>query len=282
MEHDRVSDVGRQHAMEHWDRDGLVATVLQALNVAGLDIDHLDVDELAATDQFHGGGLSMTIRLAELAGLAQPGGADQTRRVLDVGGGLGGPARTLAAHYGCVVTALDLTRSYVEVAAELTRRVGLEDRVTHLVGDALDLPFTDGSFDIVWTQNSGMNIADKRRLYAGFHRVLRPGGTLAFQEPMAGELQPLHYPVMWAETPSMSHLVQPDEVRGILEALGFEAREWKSVTDVAPTSAPADPPPHAVQQIIMGTERAAAMAASSRANLLEGRMVSLHATLLKL
>ena len=276
-----MSDTGRQRATEHWDRDGLVATVLLALNVAGLDIDHLDVDDLAAIDQFHGGGLPVTIRLAELAGLAQREGGSRSRRVLDVGGGLGGPARTLAAHYGCVVTALDLTRSYVEVAAELTRRVGLADRVTHLVGDALDLPFDDGSFDIVWTQNSGMNIADKRRLYAGFHRVLRPGGTLAFQEPMAGELQPLQYPVMWADTASTSHLVPPDEIRAILEALGFAVREWNPVTD-APTSAPGNPPPHAVQQIIMGPERAAVMAASSRANLLEGRMVSLHATLIKL
>ena len=280
MENDAMSDTGRQRATEHWDREGLLATVLQALHAAGLDIDHLDVDELAATDQFHGGGLPVTIRLAELAGLAQPSGAGHTRRVLDVGGGLGGPARTLAARYGCVVTALDLTPSYVEVAAELTRRVGLSDRVTHLMGDALDLPFSDGSFDIVWTQNSGMNIADKRRLYAGFHRVLRPGGMLSFQEPMAGELRPLHFPVMWAEDASMSHLAEPEEVREILEAVGFDVREWKPVNDVGATS-PATAPPHAVQQIIMGAQRAAAMAAAGRANLLEGRMVSLHATLVK-
>ena len=275
-----MSDTDRQRATAHWDREGLLASVLQALQVAGLDIDHLDVDELAATDQFHGGGLPVTIRLAELAGLSQPSGADQRRRVLDVGGGLGGPARTLAARYGCVVTALDLTPSYVEVAAELTRRVGLADRVTHLIGDALDLPFDDGSFDIVWTQNSGMNIADKRSLYAGFHRVLRPGGTLSFQEPMAGVLQPLHFPVMWAEDASMSHLLAPEAVRDILETLGFEVRSWEPVSDVGATS-PASSPPHAVQQIVMGAQRAAAMAAAGRANLLEGRLVSLHATSIK-
>ena len=275
-----MSDTSRRRATTHWDRDDLVTTVLHALQSAGLDIDHLDVDALAATDQFHGGGLPVTIRLAELAGLAQPGRADRRRRVLDVGGGLGGPARTLAAHYGCLVTALDLTPSYVEVAAELTRRVGLADRVTHLMGDALDLPFDDGSFDIVWTQNSGMNIADKRRLYSGFHRVLRPGGMLCFQEPMAGELQPLHFPVMWAEDASMSHLVPPDQVRDILEALGFEVRSWEPVSDAGSTS-PAALPPHAVQQIIMGAQRAASMAAAGRANLLEGRMVSLHATSIK-
>ena len=275
-----MSDGDRERTIEHWDRDELLATVLQALHGAGLDIDHLDVDELAATDQFHGGGLPMTIRLAERAGLDQPSSGGSTRRVLDVGGGLGGPARTLAARYGCVVTAIDLTPSYIEVAAELTRRVGLSDRVTHLVGDALELPFDDGSFDIVWTQNSGMNIADKRSLYAGFRRVLRPGGVLCFQEPMAGKLQPLHFPVMWAEDASMSHLAQPDEVRDILEALGFEVRSWEPVGDVGATS-PASQPPHAVQQIVMGTQRAAAVAAAGRANLLEGRMVSLHATLIR-
>ena len=189
-----MSDTSRRRATTHWDRDDLVTTVLHTLQSAGLDIDHLDVDALAATDQFHGGGLPVTIRLAELAGLAQPSRADRRRRVLDVGGGLGGPARTLAAHYGCLVTALDLTPSYVEVAAELTRRVGLADRVTHLMGDALDLPFDDGSFDIVWTQNSGMNIADKRRLYSGFHRVLRPGGMLCFPGADGGRVAAPAFP----------------------------------------------------------------------------------------
>src|SRR5262249_46048643 len=109
--------------------------------------------------------------LAHLAGLA-PGA-----RVLDVGGGLGGPARTLAVEFGCHVTVVDLTASYVQAAAMLTARLGLGDRVTHHVGNALALPFEPGAFDVVWTQNSGMNIADKERLYRGLYRVLQPGGS---------------------------------------------------------------------------------------------------------
>src|SRR4029434_8958293 len=84
---------------------------------------------------------------------------------------------TLAARHGCRVTVLDLTESYVRAGEVLTERLHLSDRVDHRVGDALALPFPAGAFDMVWTQNSGMNIPDKERLYAGFHRVLRPGGV---------------------------------------------------------------------------------------------------------
>src|SRR4249919_2974885 len=107
-------------AAEYWERGNLLKTVLDVLAAAGKDLDHLDVDELAATDQFHGGGRAVTIRLAEQAGLDRLGSHGSAPRVLDVGGGLGGPARTLAAHFGCEVTALDVTPSYVEVARVLT------------------------------------------------------------------------------------------------------------------------------------------------------------------
>ena len=130
--------------------------------------------------------------------LAGTGELSSGARVLDVGGGLGGPARTLAAEYGCFVTVIDPTESYVRAGELLTTRLGLSDRVKHRVGSGLELPFDDHEFDVVWTQNSGMNIADKERLYAGFHRVLKTGGVLAFQEPMAGSVQPPIYPLMWA------------------------------------------------------------------------------------
>src|SRR5204862_1757984 len=124
------------------------------------------------------------------------------------------------------VTVIDLTASYVRAAEMLTAQLGLGDRVLHHLGNALDLPFDPGAFDVVWTQNSGMNIADKARLYAGFHRVLRPGGRLAFQEPMAGPTQPLVYPVMWARDSSTSFLRAPAEMKALIERVGFAARVW--------------------------------------------------------
>src|SRR5262249_57289753 len=158
------------------------------------------VGAVSPVDRFHGGGKPATDRLARLA-VAAPG-----TRVLDVGGGVGGPARTLAVEFGCRVTSIDLTESYVRAARMLTARLGLTGRVSHHVGDALSLPFPDGAFDLVWTQNSGMNIADKAALYGGSHRVLRSGGPLALPEPMAGPGQPLGFPVTGGRAPARCFL----------------------------------------------------------------------------
>ena len=256
----------------YWGREGVERTILDALAAAGRNVDKLTVDDLAPADHFHSGGKASTDRLARLARL------EAGMRVLDVGGGLGGPARTLAAHYGCRVTTIDLTESYVKAATALTARLGLSDRVTHRVGDALALD-VDGQFDGVWTQNTGMNIADKERLYAGFARVVRPGGLLAIQEPMAGPVQPVLYPVMWARDASTSFLLAPDEMRKIIENAGFRARAWDDVTaEAVGPSTGASSPPHSVQRIIMG-EAVDVIARSGQKNREEGRIVMIQAVL---
>lgn len=231
----------------HWGRERLAEAIVDALAARGTDLDALTVDALAPVDQFHGGGKPVTVRLARLAGL-RPGA-----RVLDVGGGFGGPARTLSVEFGCDVTVVDLTESYVRAARVLTARMRLDDRVRHQVGNALALPFPDGAFDIVWTQNSGMNIADKERLYAGFQRVLRPGGLLALQEPMAGPRTPLVYPVMWARDASTSFLRPPADMRAVIEGAGFRVRAWDDVTaETAGPTTGAAIPPHSIQRLVMG------------------------------
>ncbi|MGE3357673.1 MAG: methyltransferase domain-containing protein [Acidimicrobiia bacterium] len=270
-----------ERTARYWGRDDLVRVVLDALEAAGKDLDALGVEDLAATDQFHGGGRPATLRLAELAGLHEPAPDGAARRVLDVGGGLGGPARTLAGRFGCEVTVVDLTESYVAVAEELTRRVGFADRVRHQVANALALPFPDASFDVVWTQNSGMNIADKASLYRGFRRVLRPGGVLAFQEPMAGDVSPPHFPVMWADDESMHHVWPPEQVRALLQELGFVERVWEYATESTSSGNAPPPPPHAVQRLIMGDEKLAAIAAANRRNLEEGRSCTVHAVFVR-
>jgi SAM-dependent methyltransferase len=256
---------------DHWGRSGLAEAMLAALAAAGKDLDALTIDDLAVTDQFHGGGKAATVRLAQLLG-PRPG-----QHVLDVGGGLGGPARTLAVEYGCHVTVVDLTDSYVRAARELTRRLRLDGRVSHHVGDALDLRFDDGAFDVVWTQNSGMNIRDKERLYTGFHRVLRPGGRLALQEPMAGPTQPVVFPLMWADDPSASFLRAPAEMRAVISGAGFGELVWEDVTAEAAAPATAEGiPAHSAQRLIMGDRLDAILRANHR-NRTEGRLVSVQA-----
>jgi SAM-dependent methyltransferase len=257
----------------HWDRDGLEGAVLEALAAAGKNLDALTIDDLAAADQFHGGGKPATVRLARLAGL-EPG-----LRVLDVGGGLGGPARTLAVEFGCHVTVVDVTESYVRTGEALTARLGLADRVSHHLASALALDVDGGPFDVVWTQNSGMNVADKERMYDGFARVLRPGGLLVFQEPMAGPVQPVIFPVMWARDATLSFLRPPDEMRSLIEAAGFRTLAWHDVTgEVSGPSAGVPVPAHAIPRIVMGGELDDIARAGQR-NREERRIVMIHAVL---
>jgi SAM-dependent methyltransferase len=150
---------GRSGNSTYWSRPLLVETLLDAVVGAGLDLRTATPEALAPLDQFHGGGKDATRALADQAEVTAG------MRVLDVGGGLGGPSRMLAVEYGAHVTILDLTTDYLRAGALLTARMGLMEQVHFCCGHALNLPFSDGSFDLVWTQNSGMQIADKARLY---------------------------------------------------------------------------------------------------------------------
>lgn len=208
----------------------LAEKIVAGLRAAGKDPDALTLEDLAPIDQFHLGGMRATRELMQRAGIAKG------MRVLDVGGGLGGPARTLAIETGCTVTVLDLTAEYCAVGEMLTARTGLSDRVAFRHGNALNMPFSEGAFDAVWTQHSTMNIEEKERLYAEIHRVLRPGGRLALHEVMAGPVQPIHYPVPWARDATISFLRPPEAIRALLAAAGFTEIVWDDGTEAARTS----------------------------------------------
>jgi ubiquinone/menaquinone biosynthesis C-methylase UbiE len=218
------------------------------------DIDRLTPDDLAPVDEFHGGQRPATMRLAELAGLVG------NERVLDVGSGLGGPSRFLAWRYGCRVSGVDLTAEFVQIAQMLTRRTGLEDKVDYRQGNALDLPFADRSFDVVWSQNAAMNIQDRGRLYREMRRVLKPGGRLALQEVAAGPGGPPHFPVQWAREPAISFLYSATETRSKLEAAGFRVVVWQDTTQEALIAAArrgqntASAPPPLGTHLILGAD----------------------------
>ncbi|CAB1078166.1 hypothetical protein D1AOALGA4SA_5930 [Olavius algarvensis Delta 1 endosymbiont] len=215
------------HKVErHYTHDELEQTILQTLQKAGKDIDQLSLDDLAQIDEFHIRGPEATLEMAEEIGI------DAAMQVLDVGSGLGGPSRRLASQHGCRVTGLDLTEAYCRVAEALSVRLGLNHLVSYRTGNALDMPFDDQSFDVLWTQHVSMNIDDKAQLYSEMFRVLNPGGHLAIYDIIAGPGGDVYYPVPWAREPSISFLATDRELRHLLETAGFNIISMRNTTDV--------------------------------------------------
>src|SRR6516165_6093893 len=155
---------------DHYRATGLTERLKTALTALGPTEQRLTPQQLAALDQFHTRGLAATAELATLAGITTD------TSVLDVGSGVGGPARFLAATYGCRVTGVDLSEPFVEAARYLTGRTGQTGRVSFQTASALELPFEEGSFDAVLLQHVAMNIADRPLLYRETRRVLKQGG----------------------------------------------------------------------------------------------------------
>ena len=209
---------------EHYASDDLAVAILTALHEAGKDPDSITAQDLTPVDQFHTRGEDATLELARLADITPE------IQVLDVGGGLGGPARTLATEIGCSVEVLDITQEFCRVGEMLATRTGLGDHVTFRHASALDMPHPDANFDTVWMQHSSMNIADKERLYAEIHGVLRPGGHLVLHEIMAGPVAPIHFPVPWARGPEISFLHPREEVRALITDTGFKESAWVNET----------------------------------------------------
>ena len=208
----------------HYDSIGLAGRLLAALAEAGMTGRRLSPAELAPLDQFHTRGMAATEELAAAAGIAA------TDAVLDVGSGLGGPSRYLAATFGCTVTGIDLSEPFVEAVAMLSELTGLAGTVRYRCANALAMPFAGAGFDVAWSQHVAMNIADRPGLYAEIHRVLKPGGRFVVYDVVAGSGEPLHYPVPWAANPDNSFLLRAESLRQVLEKQGFRVQAWTDRT----------------------------------------------------
>lgn len=205
-----------QKVATHYTRGALLPAFLDALKQMDKDPDRLAAADLATGDEFHLGGLPATAALAKDLGLA-PG-----MHVLDIGSGVGGPARYFADTHKCRVTGIDLTEEFVQVAAELTRRCGLENLVAFRQGSALDLPFGAASFDVATLFHVGMNIADKTRLFGEVRRVLRPRGLFCIYDVMRAGEGDLPYPMPWAQSGETSFVETPEAYRRRLASTGFK------------------------------------------------------------
>lgn len=203
----------------------IAAAIAASLRRAGKDTATLTAADLAAVDEFHIRGRQSTLELAQSLNLTP------ASRLLDIGSGLGGPARTVAETHGCHVTGIDLTQAFCDAATTLSQWVGLGDRVSFRQGDATALPFPDHGFDAAMTIHVAMNIARKDQVYAEARRVLKPGARFAVYDVLQGEGGEVLYPVPWAREPSISHLATPDEMQALLKDAGFTILEVQDSTE---------------------------------------------------
>jgi MPBQ/MSBQ methyltransferase len=213
----------------HYGGDGEIARRIdEQLRLLGVADGHnLSPNDVAAVDQFHVGGLEAT---QELARLFSP---SRGSYVLDIGCGLGGPSRYLAANYGCRVVGIDITEQYCRIASVLAARMGLEDRVEYRHGDARVLLFPDETFDGAWTQHVSMNVAEKKQLYEGIRRVLKIGGRFALHDVVQRAPGAILFPVPWARTPEINHLQSAEAMRKTIVDAGFALVLWNDVTEGA-------------------------------------------------
>lgn len=209
---------------QHYSRGPVLESIRLGLTELGKDLNHLSIEDLAPVDEFHVRGREATIELAQRAGFG-PG-----MHLLDVGSGVGGSARYLVESHGARVTGIDLTPDFVEAARQLSDWVGLSEKTDFKVANALELPFSDSSFDGAWTEHVQMNVQDKSRFYGEIGRVVRPGGKFAFHDVFAGNGEVL-YPVPWASEPAISFLATPEEAFACIRSAGFELKEVEDVTE---------------------------------------------------
>ena len=259
--------------LDHYRASGLTDRLKTALAAIGPADQRLTPQQLGALDQFHTRGLAATAELAELAGIT----ADMS--VLDVGSGVGGPARFLAATHGCRVTGVDLSESFVDAARYLTERTGQSGQMSFETASALDLPFDDGQFDVVLLQHVAMNISDRARLYREIRRVLKSGGRFATFDVVLSSGEP-HYPVPWARTPATSFLLTAAATRAAIEPAGFRTLAWQADTEAAKAwfaqMRESGPPPSPNLGVVMGPDFAR-VAGNLGRNLMEGRLAILTA-----
>ncbi|MHA6263606.1 SAM-dependent methyltransferase [Arenibacterium sp. CAU 1754] len=199
----------------HYDQGALLERILQGLVQMGVT-PPIDPDVLSPVDEFHIGGRIATEHLFEHLDLTAG------QHVLDIGCGIGGPAR-LAAHLtGAHVTGIDLAAEFVKTGNALSELTGQADAVTLVQGNALDLPFEHAVFDAAYLIHVGMNIADKAGLFSQIARVLKPGGRLGIYDVMQVSDDPLEFPVPWASHPDHSVVASPAEYRAALAQAGFD------------------------------------------------------------
>lgn len=212
---------------DHYDAAGLVERLFAALAADGLDVNDLTVEALAPYDHFHGRGLEATREIGDRLEVAPDA------HLLDIGSGIGGPARYFAARFGCRVTGIDLTAAFCDAANRITELLDPRQSVGFRQGNALSMPFADATFDGAYSMNVSMNIADKRAFYTEAGRVLRPGGWFVLSEIAQGPNGTVSFPTPWARSAETSFLSTPENTVEQLAECGFVDIEMRKTVEQA-------------------------------------------------
>jgi ubiquinone/menaquinone biosynthesis C-methylase UbiE len=242
-----ASAITKQYYLEH-----LLEDIIHRLEEQGVDIDNVQRKDVSGVDEFHVRGAQVSKELVDSIEL-------NNLSVLDVGCGLGGPARMIADEFNCQVSGIDMCSEYIRTAEGLSELVGLDNKTNFIVGDALNLPYEDEFFDVVWTQHVQMNIEDKKRFYSEINRVLKKGGSFLYYDIFKTGNKDVNYPVPWANIPDVSHLGTIANMNSILTILGFNAIEIKDQSVAAEEflhklfiKLKADGPPKIGLNVLMG------------------------------
>jgi ubiquinone/menaquinone biosynthesis C-methylase UbiE len=203
-----------QQVAAYYTRGMLEQKILEALRSTGKNIETLSTRDLDALDNLHLGAREAIEGLAGFMGLTAG------MHLLDVGCGIGGPARYFAER-GCQVTGLDLTQEFVDVAVSLTRLLKLEQKAHFQQGSALEMPFPSGTFDGAYMIHVGMNVEDKAGIFREVARVLKTGGRFAIFDIMGNGNDELEFPLPWAVDATTSFVRSVEDYRQALERAGF-------------------------------------------------------------
>ena len=205
-----------QQVAAHYRNDGLFEEILSRLESQNIDVNHVKRSDIAGVDEFHVRGAAVSKELAKTIDI-------EGKTVLDMGSGLGGPCRMLADEFNCTATGIDLSPEFVRTANALSKLVGLEDKTFFVQGSAVQLPFEDHSFDVVWTQHVQMNVPDKHAFYSEAHRVLKPGGHFLYYDIFRRNDGDILYPMPWASNENLSFLIKNEGMTQIVEGLGLKS-----------------------------------------------------------
>ncbi len=204
-----------QSISDHWGTGDVYGRIMKAMAAASISPDTVTVEQMAPADHFHARGFPATVELADTLPI------EAGHLIVDIGWGVGGPARYLAERFGCRVSGVDITEPFVEAANKLTALLKMEGQVAVELGDGQQLPYGDAMFEGGYTQHVTMNIADRARFFGEAFRVLKPGAFFALTEHGLGPAGSPHYPLPWSEDGSGAYLVTPADTVAYLEGVGF-------------------------------------------------------------